>query len=355
MSTVRFVKGNEAVVIGALYAGCDSYFGYPITPASEIAHLAAAYFPAVGRVFLQAECETASINMVYAAGAAGRRSMTGSSGPGISLMQEGFSYMAGAQLPGVIVNIMRAGPGLGNIFPEQSDYNQAVKGGGHGCYHNIVVAPASVQEMCDLTRLAFDLSFRYRNPAMVLADGVLGQMMEPLRFPETEAPADDCESWAVRGTAATRGNLATSILMDPPVLEAHNAMLAEKYESMQADARADEYRTEDADVVLVAYGICARVARTAVDKMRASGIKAGLFRPVTLFPFPRQALLALAGTKKRRFLAVELSNGQMRDDLILQFGDGTPVELVSRLGGNLVTPEQIMGAVATPPRGSAVR
>ncbi len=346
MSTTRFVKGNEAVVIGALYAGCDSYFGYPITPASEIAHLASAYFPAVGRVFLQAECETASINMVYAAGAAGHRTMTASSGPGISLMQEGFSYMAGAQLPGVIVNIMRAGPGLGNIFPEQSDYNQAVKGGGHGCYHSIVVAPASVQEMCDLTRLAFDLSFRYRNPAMVLADGVLGQMMEPLRFPEEEALPDECGDWAVRGTAETRGNMVTSILMDPDVLEAHNAMLEAKYEAMQADARAEEYHAADADVILVAYGICARVARTAVDKMRAAGIRAGLFRPITLFPFPRKALLALTAAKKRRILSVELSNGQLRDDLFLQFGDGTPVELVSRLGGHLVTPEQIIGAVA---------
>jgi 2-oxoisovalerate ferredoxin oxidoreductase alpha subunit len=313
--------------------------------------LASAYFPGVGRVFLQAECETASINMVYAAGAAGHRSMTGSSGPGISLMQEGISYMAGAQVPGVIVNIMRAGPGLGNIFPEQSDYNQAVKGGGHGCYHNIVVAPASVQEMCDLTRLAFDLSFRYRNPAMVLADGVLGQMMEPLRFPEEEAAPDDCEAWAVRGTAATRGNLITSILMDPDELEAHNAMLAAKYEAMQEDARAEEYQTADADIILAAYGICARVARTAVDKMRASGIKAGLFRPITLFPFPRRALHALAKAKKRRFLAVELSNGQLRDDLLLQLGDGTPVELVSRLGGHLVTPDQIIGAVAAKPAG----
>ncbi len=347
MSTTRFVKGNEAVVIGALYAGCDSYFGYPITPASEIAHLASSYFPAVGRTFLQAECETASINMVYAAGAAGHRSMTGSSGPGISLMQEGISYMAGAQLPGVIVNIMRAGPGLGNIFPEQSDYNQSVKGGGHGCYHNIVVAPASVQEMCDLTRLAFDLSFRYRNPAMVIADGVLGQMMEPLCMPEAEPPPDACTDWAVRGTAETRGNMITSILMDPDVLEAHNHALEAKYLALEEkETRYEEYLTEDADVILVAYGICARIARSAVDQCRARGIRVGMFRPITLFPFPRKALRAIAAAKPRRFMAVELSNGQLRDDLFFQLGDGTPVELISRLGGHLVTPDQIIGTIA---------
>nr|HQQ90917.1 3-methyl-2-oxobutanoate dehydrogenase subunit beta [Kiritimatiellia bacterium] len=198
----KFVKGNEAVVIGALYAGCDVYFGYPITPASEIAHAAARWFPSVGREFLQAECETASIYMVYGAAAAGRLSMTATSGPGMSLMQEGISYMAGANLPGVIVNIMRAGPGLGNVYPEQGDYNQAVKGGGHGNYQCVVLAPASVQEMCDLTLRAFELSFRYMTPAIVLADGLLGQMMETLVLPEHEQPRPDTSAWAVHAPAA---------------------------------------------------------------------------------------------------------------------------------------------------------
>lgn len=206
---VKFVKGNEAVVIGALYAGCEAYFGYPITPASEVVHAAAEWFPALDRTFLQAECETASINMVYGAAAAGVLSMTASSGPGMSLMQEGISYMAGAELPGVIVDVTRAGPGLGNVYPEQADYNQAVKGGGHGNYTCLVLAPGNVQEMCDLTMKAFELSVKYRNPAIVLTDAVLGQMMETLRLPANDVPVPDMKDWAVEGTAETRKNLIT--------------------------------------------------------------------------------------------------------------------------------------------------
>ncbi|MFA4944741.1 MAG: 3-methyl-2-oxobutanoate dehydrogenase subunit VorB [Lentisphaeria bacterium] len=345
---MRLVKGNEAVVIGALYAGCDAYFGYPITPASEIAQLAAEYFPRLGRVFLQAECETASVNMVYGAAAAGTLAMTASSGPGISLMQEGISYLAGAELPCVIVNIMRGGPGLGNIGPEQSDYQQAVKGGGHGCYRNLVLAPGSVQEMCDFTRLAFDLAFKYRNPAFVIADGVLGQMMEPIALPPGELPRPDCRAWATQATAETRHNLLTSIYLDHDDLEAHNHHLQAKYAQMAADARHEEFLTTDADLILVAYGICSRLARTAVEHARDRGLKLGLFRPQTLFPFPAKALQNAA--RGRRLLVCELSCGQLRDDLLLQLGPElaatTPLHLLNRMGGNLLTVAAIVAKAA---------
>ena len=337
----KFVKGNEAVVIGALYAGCDAFFGYPITPASEIAHAASAHFPALGRVFLQAECETASINMVYGAAAAGQLAMTASSGPGISLMQEGLSYMAGAELPGVIVNIQRAGPRLGNIYPEQADYNQAVKGGGHGNYHCLVLAPGHVQEMCDLTRDAFALAFRYRNPVIVLADAVLGQMMETLRLPERESPRPDVAAWAVQGTAATRPHLITSIYLNAAMQEATNRKLQEKYASLQHEARAETYRAEDATLLLAGYGISSRIARTAVDTLRAQGIKAGLFRPITLYPFPREALRQAAAGKT--LAVVELSNGQFRDDVAFQLGiPADSIPLIHRMGGVLVTVDEIL-------------
>ena len=340
----KFVKGNEAVAIGALAAGCDVYFGYPITPASEIAHAAAEYFPVLGKEFLQAECETGAINMIYGAASAGRLAMTASSGPGVSLMQEGLSYLAGAQLPAVIVNVMRTGPGLGNIGPEQADYNQAVKGGGHGNYRNIVLAPASVQEMCDLTMKAFELAFRYRNPAIVLADAVLGQMMESLRVPENVAHRPDTASWAVHGDAVTRGNLITSIYLDPDRHERHNQMLQDKYEGMQKDAIAESYRTEDAEIVLTGYGSSARIARSAVDALRKEGVKAGLFRPITLSPFPIQQLNAAAAGRK--VLVVEMSNGQYRNDVLLHLGRGadTTVGLVNRMGGNLVRVDEVLAA-----------
>lgn len=341
----KFVKGNEAVVIGALYAGCDVYFGYPITPASEIAHGAAKWFPSVGREFLQAECETASINMVYGAAAAGRLAMTATSGPGMSLMQEGISYMAGANLPGVIVNVMRAGPGLGNVYPEQGDYNQAVKGGGHGNYQCVVLAPASVQEMCDLTMQAFELSFKYLTPAIVLADGLQGQMMETLVLPERESPKPDTRAWAVHGTPETRSNLVTSIYLDAPAQEAHNLRLQEKYAAMAADVRYETYLCDDADLVLVAYGVSSRIARTAAEMLRAEGLKAGVFRPVTLNPFPGVALSEIL--KGRKALVVELSAGQFRDDVLLHLakeGRCQPVGLCNRLGGMVVTVDQVMEA-----------
>ncbi|MCL1811574.1 MAG: 3-methyl-2-oxobutanoate dehydrogenase subunit VorB [Methanomassiliicoccaceae archaeon] len=328
----KFVRGNEAVMIGAVYAGVDAYFGYPITPASEIAHAASEYLPCLGKEFLQAECETGSANMMYGAASAGKKVMSASSGPGMSLMQEGISYMAGAQLPGVIVDIMRAGPGLGNIWPEQGDYNQAVKGGGHGNYKNIVLAPASVQEMCDLTILAFDLSFKYRNPAIILADAVLGQMMESIVIPKKVSDAPPSE-WAVKGDAETKNNLICSIYMDVDGQEKHNVLLNKKYEEMEDDARAESYLTDDADLIFTGYGTSARIARSAVDILREKGIKAGLFRPITLFPFPSKELNACASGKK--IIVTEMSNGQYRDDVVLHLENKEQVMSVSRMGGNL--------------------
>jgi 2-oxoisovalerate ferredoxin oxidoreductase alpha subunit len=329
------------VAIGAVYAGCDTYFGYPITPASDIAHAVAEYFPQLGREHLQAECETGAINMIFGAASAGKLSMTASSGPGISLMQEGLSYLAGAQLPAVIVNVQRVGPGLGNIGPEQGDYNQAVKGGGHGNFHNIVLAPASVQEMCDLTMKAFELAFKYRNPAIVLADAVLGQMMEFLQLPEKGSARPETTSWAVQGDAATRKNLVSSIYLDNELQERHNWKLQEKYSSMDIDALSESYLTEDADIVLTGYGTSSRVARSAVDELREQGIRAGLFRPLTLFPFPTVALNRAA--KAGRMLVVELSNGQYRDDVLLHLDRGLDcqVGLINRMGGNMMKVEDV--------------
>lgn len=346
MMATQLVKGNTAVIIGALYAGCDSFFGYPITPASEILHEAVKKFPAAGRRVVQAESEEAAINMVYGAAATGRRTMTASSGPGISLKQEGISYLAGAQLPAVVVDIMRAGPGLGNIGPEQGDYNQVVKGGGHGNYRNLVLAPASVQEMCDFTIKAFELAHKWRMVAFVLADGVLGQMIEPLRFPETSAaPATDA-SWAVDGTAATRPNVVTSIFLDFDELEAFNYKLQEKYAAVEAaEQDSESYRLDDADVALVAYGISARIAQGAVDAARKEGFRVGLFRPKTLYPFPQDALNAFVAQGGKQLVSVEMSNGQMRDDLRLATGCRCPVHLVNRLGGHVVEQAQIVAKI----------
>jgi 2-oxoisovalerate ferredoxin oxidoreductase alpha subunit len=331
----QLIAGNSAVIVGALYAGCDCFFGYPITPASEILHEASRYFPKVSRKFVQAESEEAAINMAYGAATAGHRVLAASSGPGMSLKQEGISYLAGAELPCVVVDICRAGPGLGNIGPEQSDYNQACKGGGHGCYHNIVLAPGSVQEMCDFTMKAFDLSFKYRNPAVVLADGVLGHMVEPLKFPENALAPDIDTSWAVSGNAQTRGNLVTSISLDFGELEKHNLRLQEKYRRIRkSEVIWEGYKLEDAKIVLVSYGISSRIARSAVDVARKEGIKAGLFRPITLFPFPEEEILRLA-KRGCKFISVEMSDGQLREDILL-FSGCKPVELVSRYGGNLI-------------------
>lgn len=338
------MAGNSAVIVGALYAGCDCFFGYPITPASEILQEASKFFPLVGRKFVQAESEEAAINMVYGAATAGHRVLAASSGPGMSLKQEGITYIAGAQLPCVIVDICRAGPGLGNIGPEQSDYNQACKGGGHGCYHNIVLAPASVQEMCDFTRKGFDLAFKYRNPVIILADGVLGHMVEPLQFPQEAIEHTIDTTWAVAGKAETRGNLVTSISLDFGDLEKHNLMLQEKYRQVEEnEVLWDGYRLEDANVVLVSYGISSRIARSAVDSARKEGIRAGLFRPITLYPFPTEQIAKLAD-RGCKFISVEMSNGQMRDDIRLASGC-RPVELVCRYGGNLINIDEIMDKI----------
>ena len=338
------MAGNSAVIVGALYAGCDCFFGYPITPASEILQEASKFFPLVGRKFVQAESEEAAINMVYGAATAGHRVLAASSGPGMSLKQEGITYIAGAQLPCVIVDICRAGPGLGNIGPEQSDYNQACKGGGHGCYHNIVLAPASVQEMCDFTRKGFDLAFKYRNPVIILADGVLGHMVEPLQFPQEAIEHTIDTTWAVAGRAETRGNLVTSISLDFGDLEKHHLILQEKYRQVEEnEVLWDGYRLEDADVVLVSYGISSRIARSAVDSARKEGIRAGLFRPITLYPFPTEQIAKLAD-RGCKFISVEMSNGQMRDDIRLASGC-RPVELVCRYGGNLINIDEIMNKI----------
>jgi len=336
----QLCKGNVAVVKGAIAAGCRRYFGYPITPASEIAEAAALYFPEIGGTFLQAESEVAAINMVYGAAAAGERAMTGSSGPGLSLMQEGMSYLAGAELPAVVVDIMRGGPGLGNIGPEQSDYFATVKGGGHGNYRNFVVAPASVQEMATLTVLAFDLADRYRNPAVVLADGFVGQMMEPLDL-ELEPHEPPKKDWAVLGTAETRQNLLTSIHLDPDKLEAHQLHMQSKYRlAEQLEPRHESYMADDAELLLVGYGIVSRVLRSVVEKARAHGMKAGLFRPITLWPFPAGALRE-AARQVERVSVVELSNGQLVEDVKLTLDGQVPVGYYSRVGGNVPTAEEI--------------
>ena len=352
MMSKQLTKGNEAIVKAAVLAGCRAFYGYPITPASEIAEAAAEYLPAAGGVFVQAESEVSAINMLYGGAAAGVRAMTASSGPGISLMQEGFSYLAGAELPCVIADIMRGGPGLGNIAPEQSDYNQIVKGGGHGNYRTLVLAPDSVQEMADLTTLAFDLADRYRNPVVVLADGFIGQMMEPVAFAgQAVLPAPP--SWAVRGTPESRGNLVSSIHLEPDALERHVRRLEAKYrEAERNEVRLEQWRTDDAEIILVGYGIMGRVIKAVVELARARGIRAGLLRPISLYPFPAAQIRALAHSAKA-FLVVELSTGQLVEDVRLALEGRVPVEFFSRVGGNVPSAEEVLDHLErtfTPPR-----
>ena len=336
----QLCKGNVAVIKGAIQAGCSAYYGYPITPASEIAEAAALLLPQVGGTFVQAESEVASINMVYGASSAGVRVMTASSGPGLSLMQEGISYLAGSELPCVIVDVMRGGPGLGNIAPEQSDYFAMVKGGGHGCYRNLVVAPASVQEMADLTMLAFELADKYRNPAVVLTDGFIGQMIETLEIEERQIPQPP-KPWAVTGVRETRPNLVNSIYLESDALEGHVRHLAEKYgQAEKEEPRHELYMADDAEVLVVGYGIVSRVLRTAVEQVRKFGLRAGLFRPITLWPFPTQALKQ-AAARCRSVLVVELSTGQMVEDVRLALGGRVPVEFYGRCGGNVPAPDEI--------------
>jgi pyruvate/2-oxoacid:ferredoxin oxidoreductase alpha subunit len=340
LSQRRLLKGNEAAVHGAILAGCRSFYGYPITPASELTEAAARLFPACGGTFLQAESEVAAINMLYGASSAGERTMTASSSPGISLMMEGVSYAAGAELPCVVVDVMRGGPGLGNIGPEQGDYFQVVKGGGHGCYRVITLAPASAQEMADLTGLAFELSDRYRNPAFVLADGFIGQMMEPVTLPMAVV-SPPARPWSVQGTLETRSNLVSSIYLSHEALEAHVRKLHEKYETVRAnEVRAEEFLAEDAEVLLVGYGIVSRVLRRAVGLCRSAGIRAGLLRPITLWPFPSERVGVLS-RRLEQILVVELSTGQMVEDVRLAASGRCPVEFYGRQGGMVPSAEEI--------------
>ncbi len=335
------LKGNDALVRGAILAGCRIYFGYPITPASEIAETAANFIPKVGGTFLQAESEVAAINMVYGAASGGLRVMTASSSPGISLKQEGVSYAAGAELPCVIVDIMRGGPGLGNIAPEQSDYNQIVKGGGHGNYKCPVLAPNSVQEMCDLTQFAFDLAEKYRTPVYVIADGYTGQMMEPVEFGEPNMSTDR-HDWAVYGDKESKQNLISSIYLAPDELEAHNRKLQEKYKEIEKhELMIEEFMLDDAEYVLIGYGIVSRVLKTAVEKLRQEGYKVGLLRPKTLFPFPAARINELSQNVKT-MLVVEMSNGQLVEDVRLHVAGNCPVEFYNRMGGVVPTAEEVM-------------
>jgi 2-oxoisovalerate ferredoxin oxidoreductase alpha subunit len=337
----ELLKGNYAVVKGAVLAGCRLYFGYPITPASEIAEAAAYYLPLIGGTFIQAESEVAAVNMLYGAVSGGIRAMTASSSPGMSLKQEGISYAAGAELPIVAVDVVRGGPGLGNIAPEQSDYNQIVKGGGHGNYKNIVLAPNSAQEMCDLTMDAFDLAFKYRNPTIVLTDGFIGQMMEPVEYiePRTKFARED---WAVYGDAESKLNLISSIFLDPDELEEHNRKLQQKYQRLQEkEVRYEDYYLDDAKFVVVAYGIVSRMVRSAVEQLRNEGLKVGMLRPITLFPFPKNQVKELAD-RGAAFLVTEMSNGQLIDDIRLSTEMKVPVHFYNRMGGNVPSTEELV-------------
>lgn len=353
MEEVRLMKGNEAIAEAAIRCGCDGYFGYPITPQSEIMETLMLLKPweTTGMVVLQAESEVSAINMVYGAAGCGKKSMTSSSSPGVSLKQEGISYIASAELPCVIVNVMRGGPGLGTIQPSQADYYQAVKGGGHGDYKMIVLAPASVQEMADHTVLAFDLAFKYRIPAMLLADGVIGQMMEKVVLPPyqprmTEEEIREKCPWGTMGKLASRKqNVITSLCLQSEEMERINNRLQEKYRTIEAnEVRYEEFMCDDADYLIVAFGTSARICQKAVEMARAEGIKAGLLRPITLFPFPTEAISNYADTTKG-MLNVEMNAGQMIDDVRLAVNGRVPVEHYGRLGGIVPAPDEVLKAL----------
>ena len=334
------LSGNEALAKGAIRAGCRFYFGYPITPQSEIPAYMARKLREVGGFFLQAESEVAAINMVYGAAAAGARTMTSSSGPGISLKQEGISYLAGAELPAVIVNVMRGGPGLGNIAPAQSDYFQATRGGGHGDYHLIVLAPYSGQEMFDFMVPAFDLADKYRNPVMVLADAILGQMMEGVEIKPLMREGKGEKSWAVGGARGRKRNLIRSLFLPEGLLEEHNQKLQRKYRRMRKEVRYQILETENMSILLVAYGSMARVCQQVVSELGEEGISSGLFRPITLWPFPYQALEHLSQRVKGIFV-LEMSEGQMLEDVQLAVKGRTPLGFYGRLGGGVPTPGEV--------------
>ena len=336
------MKGNEALVRGAIAAQCKAFFGYPITPQNEVPEYMSKLMPDAGGVFLQAESEVAAINMVYGAASAGFRVMTSSSSPGISLKMEGISYMACAQLPCVIANVQRGGPGLGNIAPSQADYFQAVKGGGHGDYKLLTLAPWSVQEMFDLVVLAFDLADKYRNPAMILADAIIGQMVEPIQIPEKVQVHITEKPWATNGARGRKSNFITSLWMVPEDLESVNLEMQSKYaDASRCEVRYGELAVDDADLVLVAYGCSARICRTTMNMARAKGLKVGLFRPISLFPFPSARLRELAEYGKR-FLVVEMSAGQMVEDVRLSVNGKSEVDFYGRLGGIVPSPLEIL-------------
>ena len=344
------MKGNEAIAEAAIRAGCRHYFGYPITPQTEIAAYMAKKMPKIGGVFLQAESEVASINMVYGAAAAGVRVMTSSSSPGISLKAEGLSYIAGSDIPALVVNVQRGGPGLGGIQPSQSDYFQATKGGGHGDYRMIVLAPASVQEMASLTIKGFDLADKYRMTSMILADGTIGQMMEPITFEDAEIKTYE-KPWALTGTEGKREhNVITSLYLKPDELEQKNFERYVKYAAVEKnEAMWEDYMMEDAEIGVVAFGIASRVAKNAVVAARKEGLKVGLIRPITLWPFPNAAFEAAKNVKA--FVSVELSMGQMIEDVRLATGCRVPVSLCNRCGGMIPSPDEILDSIRNAAKG----
>lgn len=341
----QLFTGNEAAAESAVRAGCRVYFGYPITPQNEIPQYMSWRLPQVGGVFLQAESEIAAIYMVHGAAAVGARVMTSSASPGISLKMEGISYMSGCELPAVVINVQRGGPGLGNIAPAQSDYFQATKGGGHGDYHTIVLAPHTVQEFADLTSLAFDLADEYRTPVMILADGFLGQMMEPVEFKETTPKQFDKSGWALTGATGRAPRIIRSLFLAEGLLEKHNVALQQKFERIKGrEVRFEVDRVADADWVFVAYGTCARICREATSTLRQAGIKTGLFRPITLWPFPYEQIRKTCMHAKG-ILVVEMSSGQMLEDVRLAVERIIPIYFYGRLGGGVPGAEALVQRV----------
>ena len=345
MAEKVLMKGNEAIAEAAILAGCRHYFGYPITPQTEIAAYMAKKMPKIGGTFLQAESEVAAINMVYGVASTGMRVMTSSSSPGISLKAEGLSYLAGADLPALVVNVQRGGPGLGGIQPSQSDYFQATRGGGHGDYHMIVLAPASVQEMASLTGKGLELADKYRMTSMILADGTMGQMMEPVSL-EFDVAQTVEKPWATTGTKMSRPhNIVNSLFLQPDELEKYNFSRYERYRQIEeTEAMWEEYRMEDAEICVAAFGIAARVSKNAVDEARKQGIKVGLIRPITVWPFPKAAF-AKAADQVKAFISVELSMGQMIEDVKLATSCKKPVYLCNRAGGMIPAPEQVLASI----------
>ena len=345
MAEKVLMKGNEAIAEAAIQAGCRHYFGYPITPQTEVAAYMAKRMPKIGGTFLQAESEIAAINMVYGVASTGHRVMTSSSSPGISLKSEGLSYLAGADLPALVVNVQRGGPGLGGIQPSQSDYYQATRGAGHGDFHMIVLAPASVQEMADLTIRGFELADKYRMTSMILADGTMGQMMEPVVLPERVEQLPE-KPWATTGHQGKRKhNIVDSLYLTAEELEDLNIERFKRYETVKArEQRAETFMCDDAEIVLVSFGATARIAHSAVVRAREEGVKAGLLRPVTLWPFPEDAIEGCMGSSKV-FLSVEMNMGQMVDDVRLAVNGRVPVEFFGRTGGIIPTPDEVLGKI----------